>query len=228
VLATLTPMLFGAHAVWVTWGLIGLNLLVLAILGLVLSRTLFAGGHAAFIMELPLYHVPNPRTIVISVWHNLVAFLRKASTVILLVSIVVWALSTFPGPDIAHSILGIVGRALEPLGRLMGFEWPMLVALITSFVAKENVIATLGVLYGAQAPGIDLATALSQALTPAAALAFLAAQMLFVPCVGTVAAIRQETGSWRWTAFSIGLLLAISLVVAIVLYQGAILLGWGG
>jgi ferrous iron transport protein B len=228
VLATLTPMLFGTRAMWVTWGLIGLNLLVLAGLGLLLSRTVFRGERAAFIMELPLYHVPNPRTIAISVWHNLVAFIRKASTVILLVSAIVWALSTFPGPDVAHSILGTVGRTLEPLGKLMGLEWPMLVALITSFVAKENVIATLGVLYGTQAAGTDLAAALQQALSPAAALAFLAAQMLFVPCVGTVAAIRQETGSWRWTAFSVSLLLAISVLAGILLYQGAALLGWGG
>ncbi|MBN1641794.1 MAG: ferrous iron transport protein B [Anaerolineae bacterium] len=227
VLATLTPIFFGAYAVWVTWGLIGLNLLVLGVLGAVLSRTLFKGERAAFIMELPLYHVPNARTIALSVWHNLVAFLRKASTVILLVSVLVWALSHYPGPDVAHSFLGIVGRALEPFGKLMGLEWPMLVALITSFVAKENVIATLGVLYGAQDPGSDLATALSQALSPAAALAFLAAQMLFIPCVATVAAIRQETGSWHWTTFSVGLLMAISLLAAVLIYQGAVLLGWG-
>jgi ferrous iron transport protein B len=148
--------------------------------------------------------------------------------VILAVSLIIWALSYFPGPDIAHSILGYVGRTLEPVGRLMGLDWPMLVAMITSFVAKENTIATLGILYGAGGEGQALAAALSEALSPAAALAFLATQMLFIPCVGTVAAIRQETRSWGWTGFSVGILLLLSLLVGVLIYQGAGLLGLGG
>jgi len=171
---------------------------------------------------------PNVRTIGISVWQNLVAFVKKATTVILTVSVIIWALSHFPGPDIAHSVLGYVGRTLEPVGRLMGLEWPMVVAMITSFVAKENTISTLGVLYGAGEEGQALATALSSALSPAAALAFLAAQMLFVPCVGTVAAIRQETRSWGWTGLSVGILLLASLLVGMLIYQGGTLMGLGG
>jgi ferrous iron transport protein B len=228
VLATLAPIFFGPQAFLVTWGLVGLNLLVLAVLGVAMNRVLFRGEKVAFIMELPLYHAPNARTIGISVWQNLVAFVKKASTVILAVSLIIWALSYFPGPDIAHSILGYVGRTLEPVGRLMGLDWPMLVAMITSFVAKENTIATLGILYGAGGEGQALAAALSEALSPAAALAFLATQMLFIPCVGTVAAIRQETRSWGWTGFSVGILLLLSLLVGVLIYQGAGLLGLGG
>jgi ferrous iron transport protein B len=193
----------------------------------VLNKTLLRGERVAFIMELPLYHVPNGHTIGMSVWQNLVQFLKKAANVILPVSVLVWAMSTYPGPGIAHSVLGYVGRALEPLGAWMGLEWQMLVAMITSFVAKENVIATLGVLYGASEHGQALGTALTAVLSPAAGLAFLAAQMLFVPCVATVAAIRQETGSWRWTAFSVVVLLGLSLLAAILIYQGARLLGMG-
>jgi ferrous iron transport protein B len=99
--------------------------------------------------------------------------------------------------------------------------------MLTSFVAKENVIATLGILYGTGDHGQALAQVLSGVLSPAAALAFLAAQMLFIPCVATVAAIRQETRSWRWTLFSTMSLLVLSLVVGIAIYQGARLLGWG-
>jgi ferrous iron transport protein B len=227
VLATLAPIFFGSRAFLVTWALVGLNLAVLVVLGITLSKALFRGERVAFIMELPLYHAPNARTIGLSVWHNLVMFLRKAGTVILPVSVIIWALSSFPGPDIAHSVLGYVGRALEPLGAWMGLEWPMLVATIASFVAKENVIATLGVLYGASEHGSALGTALASALSPAAALAFLAAQMLFVPCVATVAAIRQETRSWRWTAFSVAVLLGLSLLAGVLIYQGARLLGVG-
>lgn len=181
----------------------------------------------AFIMELPLYHVPNARTIGIAVWQNLIAFLKKAGTVILAMSVVIWALSTYPGPDIEHSVIGYLGRALEPLGRLMGLQWPLLVALLTSFIAKENTVATLGIIYGTGEQAGALAQALTSVLTPAAALAFLSTQVLFIPCVATVAAIRQETGSWKWTAISVGLLLVISLLVGILVYQGARLVGMG-
>jgi len=227
VIAVLAPIFFGAQALLVTWGLLALNLITLAVLGIGMHRFLLKGEQVAFIMELPLYHVPNARTIAISVWQNLVAFLRKAGTVILAMAVVIWALSSFPGPDIAHSVVGYVGQALAPLGRLMGLEWPMIVALLTSFVAKENTIPTLGIIYGTGEHGQALSQVLSGALTPASALALLAVQMLFVPCVGTVAAIRQESGSWRWTALSVGLLLFVSLLVGIVIYQGARLLGWG-
>jgi ferrous iron transport protein B len=228
VLATLVPIFFRSSAFLVTWGLVGLNLLALAVLGVVMNRVLFRGERVAFIMELPLYHAPNARTIGISVWQNLVAFVKKATTVILTVSVIIWALSHFPGPDIAHSVLGYVGRAIEPVGRLMGLEWPMVVAMITSFVAKENTISTLGILYGTGEQGQALATALSSVLSPAAALAFLAAQMLFVPCVGTVAAIRQETRSWGWTGLSVGILLLASLLAGVLIYQGGTLIGLGG
>jgi ferrous iron transport protein B len=167
------------------------------------------------------------RTIALSVWQNLAAFLQKAGTTILAVSVVMWALSTFPGPGIERSVLGYIGQALAPLGRAIGIEWPMLVALLTSFVAKENTIATLGILYGTAQEGQSLAQVLSRELTPAAALAFLVVQMLFVPCVATVAAIRQETHSWRWTAFSVGMLSLISLGTGIVIYRVASLLGMG-
>ena len=104
----------------------------------------------------------------------------------------------------------------------------MLVATLTSFVAKENTIATLGILYRAGGEGSSLVGALAGSLTPAAAVAFLAVQMLFIPCAATVAVIRQETGSWSWTAFSVAVLAAISFGAGIVIFQGAALLGLGG
>ena len=109
----------------------------------------------------------------------------------------------------------------------MGLEWPILIALLTSFIAKENTITTMGVIYGTAVEGQAFAQTLSGVLDPAAALAFLVTQMLFVPCVATVAAIKQETYSWKWTAFSVGLLLFLSLSAGILVYQGALLLGWG-
>ncbi len=226
VIAILVPILFGANAFWVTWGLVGLSLLVLSLLGLILNRLVLRGEPAAFIMELPLYHVPNIRTIAIAVWQNLTAFVKKAGSVILIMAVLVWALSTFPGPGIENSLLGRLGQILEPLGQLMGLPWPMLVALLTSFVAKENTIATLGILYRVETEGAAWSQAISGALTPAAGLAFLAVQMLFVPCVATVAAIKQETHSWKWTVLSVGLLLVLSLIAGVTIYQVAVLLGW--
>ena len=110
------------------------------------------------------------------------------------------------------SYLSMLGRLLEPIGHWMGLPWPVLVALLTSFIAKENTIATLGVLYG------DLSI-LKTVITPAAALSFLVFQILFIPCVATVAAIYQETRSWRWTATSIGMQLVLSLSLAVAVYQ---------
>ena len=106
----------------------------------------------------------------------------------------------------------------------MGLDWRMIVALLTSVVAKENTIATLGVLYQAGQQGGSLVGTLAGAVKPAAALAFLVVQMSFIPCVATIAAIRQETRSWKWTAVSVGLLLMISLVAGTVVYQVARLL----
>jgi ferrous iron transport protein B len=215
VVAILASALFGESAGWVAWGLVTVNMVVLAGLGILLNRFVLKGDRAAFVMELPLYHLPNLRTILIYVWQNIVAFLEKAGTVILVASLVVWFLSYFPAHgDVSQSYLAQVGRFLAPIGQLLGLPWQVLVALLASFVAKENTIATLGVLYG------DFQTALPAALTTPAALAFLVVQMLFVPCVATVAAMKQESESWGWTIFGFGMLLLISLAAGILVYQG--------
>jgi ferrous iron transport protein B len=219
VIAFITPIFFGRAATLVAWGLIATTLAVLAGVGVLINKWILKGERAAFIMELPLYHRPNARTIGIQVWQNSAEFLKKAGSLILVMSIVVWAVSVLPRGDIETSYLARMGQALSPIGALMGLDWKMLVALLTSFVAKENSIATMGILFGQGQEGASLDAALAGVLTPAAALAFLVVQMLFVPCVATVAAIRQETRSWGWTALSVGMLLALSLVGGILVYQ---------
>ena len=223
VLAFLAPAFFGAAALPVALALVALNLLVLGAVGAVLNHTLFRGQHTAFIMELPLYHLPNARTIGAYVWSNTWAFARKAGSFILLASAAVWALSYFPTGMLEQSYLARFGRTLAPLGGLMGMDWRMLVALIASFVAKENAIAILGILYGQSGGG--LVRTLATAVMPASALAFLTVTMLFIPCLATVAVMRQETGSWRWTLFDIALLFAIALSAGIFVYHGAVALG---
>jgi ferrous iron transport protein B len=218
VVVFITPIFFGRAATFVAWGLIAVTLAVLAVVGVLVNKWVLKGERAAFIMELPLYHRPNLRTIGIQVWQNSAEFLKKAGSLILIMSVVIWALSTLPHGDIQTSYLASLGRALAPLGALMGLNWEMMVALLSSVVAKENSIATLGILFGG-AEGGGLEASLAGVLTPAAALAFLVVQMLFIPCVATVAAIRQETKSWGWTAFSVGLLLVLSLAGGVVTYQ---------
>ncbi len=220
VLAFLAPAFFPSGAAVVSLGLVALNLAVLAVAGIAVHKLAFRGDHTAFIMELPLYHVPNLRTVGLYVWNNTLSFVRKAGSLILIASVAVWALSSFPGPGIDRSVLAAFGRSLAPIGRWMGLDdWRMSVALLTSFFAKENTIATLGILFNTGAGSVTLAQQVSAALAPAARLAFLAVVMLFIPCLATTATIQQETRSWRWTAAAIGLTLALSLVSGIVVYQ---------
>jgi ferrous iron transport protein B len=228
VIVFLAPAFFGKNAAMVTWGLVAGNILLLFLIGLAVNRGMFKGARLAFIMEMPLYHLPNIRTIGLYVWHNTWAFIKKAGTIILLASAIVWLLAYLPNGDVQGSLLASLGRWLEPVGRWFGLgDWRLIVALLSSFVAKENVIATLGVLFGNGA-NLGLAEHVAGILTPAAGLAFLVVQMTFIPCAATMAAIKQETGSWKWPAFSVGLLLVISFGAAVIVYQFARVLGNGG
>lgn len=176
-------------------------------------------------MELPLYHIPNLRTISILVWQRTLEFIKKAGSIILIVSILIWALSRLPYGDIESSFLADLGHFLAPIGGLIGLDWRMMVALLTSFIAKENSIATLGILFGSGEEGAQLTNILSQTLTPAAGLAFLVLQMLFIPCAATVAVIKQETGSWKWTVFNVGFMLIVSFLVSLAVYRLALFIG---
>ena len=213
VVTFLAPVLFGPWAALVSVGLLAGNLLLLGLAGFVLHRFVFRNKHVPFIMELPLYHIPNVRTIALFVWNNLVGFLQKAGRVILFASLVVWALSYFPTGHINTSYLARVGMLLEPFGKLMGLPWPALVALLTGAVAKENTIATLGVLYG------NIAQTLPPILGTPASLSMLVFQMLFIPCIATLAAMRQETRSWKWTLASAAMMFVLSTVASVVVYQ---------
>jgi ferrous iron transport protein B len=227
VIAFLAPAFFGKNAALATGGLVAGNILLLFLIGIIINRGVFKGPSSAFIMEMPLYHIPNARTIGLYVWQNTWAFVKKAGTIILLASATVWLLAYLPDGDIQESLLASFGHWLQPAGRWLGLgDWRLIVSLLSSFVAKENTIATLGILYGSGS-ALSLPEQIAQTLTPAAALAFLVVQMTFIPCVATVAAIKQETGSWKWPVISAGLLLIVSLGAATIVYQLARMLGWG-
>jgi len=224
VVAFLAPAFFGSNALFVSWGLVLLSMLVLVLSGSLLNKVIFKGQRSAFIMEMPLYHLPNARTIGLLVWQRSGSFVKKAGTTILAMAVVVWALSVLPGGDLNNSYLVQFGKLIEPVGRWMGLDWRLTVALITSFPAKENAIATLGVLFGSR-PDAGLTQTLTASFSRASALSFLVVTMLFIPCMATVAVIRQETNSWGWTFFNIALLLVISVAAGSGVYHLALALG---
>jgi ferrous iron transport protein B len=217
VITLIAAAFFGSAAIFVSIGIIIFSLIILIITGLILNRFVVGGEDSALLMELPLYHLPNPKIIGLVTWQNTVAFIKRAGTIILAVSIVIWILSYIPNGNISTSFLADIGKFLTPLGKLMGLNWQMMVALLSSFIAKENTIATLGTLTGGQ--GAALTAQLKTLLTPAAALAFLVVQVLFIPCVATVAAIHHETKSWRWPLFTVAYQLVLSFVMAIIVFQ---------
>jgi len=222
VITLIAAAFFGNAAIFVSIGIILFSLIMLIITGLIMNHFVVGGEDSALLMELPLYHLPNPKIIGLVTWQNTVAFIKRAGTIILSVSVIIWMLSFIPNGDINTSLLSSIGKFLEPLGRLMGLNWQMMVALLSSFIAKENTLATLGTLTGGQ--GAALTAQLKTMLTPASALAFLVVQVLFIPCVATVAAIRSETKTWRWPLFTVAYQLVLSFVMAIIVFQIARLL----
>jgi ferrous iron transport protein B len=219
VITLIAAAFFGSVAIFVSMGIILFSLVMLIVTGLIMNRFVVGGEDSALLMELPLYHLPNPRIIGLVTWQNTMAFIKRAGTIIFSVSMIIWILSFIPHGDINTSILSHIGKLLEPVGRLMGFNWQVMVALLSSFIAKENTIATLGALLGGQ--GTGLAAQLKTLLTPAAALAFLVVQVLFIPCIATVVAIRHETKTWRWPIFTIVFQLILSFSMAILVFQVA-------
>ena len=223
VIAFLAPAFFGKNAFLVSWGMILLSIVLLVALGILMNKVIFKGERSAFIMEMPLYHIPNMRTIGLLVWQRSLSFLKKAATIILFASVLIWSLSYLPSGNLETSYLAIVGKWIAPFGKLMGFDWRLTVALISSFPAKENAIATLGVLFGSSANS-GLASILVATYSIPTALSFLVVTMLFIPCVATVAVIRQETNSVKWTLFSVAFYLTLSTLTGMLVYHLALIL----
>jgi ferrous iron transport protein B len=223
VLTFVAAAVFAADATLVVWSLVTLNILVLGAVGMVVHNFFMKEEPTPFIMELPLYHRPDPNTIGHVVWWRTVAFVRKAGTIILTMSILVWLLAYFPDGRTETSILAWIGHLLEPLGLPLGLDWKMVTALITSVVAKENAIATLGVLYGVGGQG--LLKVLPAVMGHAPALAFLTVLMLFVPCAATIAVMKREMADRRWFVTSLVLTLVVSYLVGLAAYRIAIWFG---
>jgi len=222
VLTLVSGFMFPAAAAVVSWSLVAVNFLVLGLAGMAVKLLLKKEEPMPFIMELPLYHKPDPRTIGTAVWIRTLAFVKKAGTVILAVSIGVWFLSYLPSGRVEESLLAVIGRSLEPLGAFVGLDWKMITALLTGLIAKENAVATLGILYGVGKEG--LAATMPAAVGPASALAFLTVLMLFLPCAATAAVMAREMEDRRWFAASFLLMLVVSLAAGAAAYRVGLLI----
>lgn len=250
VYALLIAAFVPAQAVWGPIGLQGLVLLGLYVLGsvsalivaTVLTRTLLKRDSLPFYMELPPYRMPTARLLVSQVWGSVSAFLRRAGTIILAVSIALWFLLTFPaieppaGADatassrhaLEHSYAGRAGHALEPLVAPLGFDWKISVGLIGSLAAREVIVATLAQIYAASDEGTSLREAIRadidpntgrKVFTPATVASLLVFFVFALQCVSTLAIIRRETNSWRWPAFAFGYLLVLAYGASFATYR---------
>lgn len=216
VLTLISAAIFGSKAALVSWSILALNIAVLGLVGTLVNKTLWRQD-APFIMELPIYHRPDARAILMVIWARIIAFVRKAGTVILAVSVIIWLISYFPDGVIEKSWLASLGRLIEPLGSPLGLDWKMITALLTGLVAKETVVATLGVLYSVGEEG--LASMLPSVMSHASAAAFLVVMMLFVPCVATIAVLKQEMNSSKWFYSTIVMTLIVSYLGGMMAYQ---------
>ncbi|NNL66601.1 MAG: ferrous iron transporter B, partial [Myxococcales bacterium] len=231
-------------------GLQGLVLLGLYLIGslsafavaAVLKKTVVGPESLPFYMELPPYRVPTLRLVLWQVWDRAWAFLRRAGTIILAVSMLLWVLLTFPRvapppelPEAAvasyaleHSAAGRLGHAIEPLIAPLGFDWKIGVGLVASLAAREVIVATLAQIYAATDEDASLRDAIradvdprtgEPVFTPATVAALLVFFVFALQCMSTLAIMRRETGSWRWPAFAFGYLLVLAYGASFVAYR---------
>ncbi len=225
VMALVAGAFFGQKATLVVVALILLDLLLLFIVGALFRKYIFKTEVPQMLMELPLYHLPHFKTILIFSLDRIKAFLYRAGTVIVVLSVIVWALASFPpGATLSESILGQVGSILLPVTRLMGFDRELTTSLLTGLVAKEATLSTLAVLYGTGEEG--LAAILPLRISPLVALVYLIVTILYIPCIATIASIYRETRSLKWTLFTITYNLFLATGMGITVYQLGVLLGW--
>jgi ferrous iron transport protein B len=223
VLTFVTAAVFAKKALIFSWMLVSLNIIMLGIAGIIISKYFFKDEPAPFIMELPLYHKPDFKTIGLVIWARTFSFIKKAGSVIFVFSIILWIMSNVPGGDIEQSMLARIGRILEPVGRPIGLGWQLMVALFSSMITKENSVATLGVLFNAGDQGLRYV--LPQIVNRPSALSFLIMLMLFIPCAPTMTIMKQEMGGVKWPLVSFLFMIVLSYGTAAIVYRLAIAFG---
>ncbi|HTR98306.1 MAG TPA: ferrous iron transport protein B, partial [Bacteroidota bacterium] len=232
----------------------GLTMLSMYMLGLVMAllmawvfkKTLLKGGPPSFIIELPPYTIPSVRTTLLLMWERAWLFLKRAGTIILGASVLLWFLASYPKLDggtpaerLDHSFVGMAGRLIEPAIRPLGFDWKIGIGLLTSLVQREVFVSTMATIYdvGSKGTGGALPEKLRAARNPVTgAPAFTALTgicimvyyVLAMQCFSTVAVMRRETGGWRWPLFQVAYMTALAYGVTFIVYRAGIALGMGG
>ncbi|MFR8051920.1 MAG: ferrous iron transport protein B [Negativibacillus massiliensis] len=220
---------------WVATSAYFVGIAAIIVSGIILKKTkLFAGDPAPFVMELPAYHIPSVKGVLIHMWDRSKAFVRKAGTIIFLSSALIWFLSNFnfslqmvETPD---SILASIGRVIAPIFAPLGWgHWEAAVGSFAGLVAKENLVSVMAILYGfaeVAENGDEMWSVFAQNFTMISAYSFLVFNLLCAPCFAAIGAIRREMGSGKWTWIAIGYQCLFAYVVSLIIYQiGNLLLG---
>ena len=226
-IAMIAGAIFGGSA-WVATSAYFVGMAAIIISGIMLKKTkMFAGEPAPFVMELPAYHWPTLGNVLRSMWERGWSFIKKAGTIILLSPILVWFTTYFGVVDgtfrmlseeeIDYSILAVVGNAIAWIFTPLGWgNWQAVVASITGLVAKENIVGTMGILYGASG---DVYATLASTFTPITGYSFLVFNLLCAPCFAAIGAIKREMNNAKWTWFAIGYQCGFAYVIALMINQ---------
>ena len=244
IIAMIAGAFFG-NSGWVSTSAYFVGIAAIICSGIILKKTkMFAGDPAPFVMELPAYHWPTVSNILRSMWERGWSFIKKAGTIILLSTIILWFLMSFGWEggsfgmveELNESILSKIGTAIAwifaPLGWTKAGEgWKMAVAAVTGLIAKENVVATFGMLYGfaeVAEDGAEIWGNLAAAMTPIAAYGFLVFNLLCAPCFAAMGAIKREMNNTKWFLFAIGYQCGLAYLVSLCIYQIGTLITGGG
>ncbi len=225
IIAMFAGALFGGNRALVATSAYFIGVAAIVISGVILKKTKpFAGEPAPFVMELPAYHVPAVGNVLRSTWERGWSFIKRAGTVILCSSVLLWFLQSFGVEDgvfgmvsdNANSILTAIGGAVCWIFAPLGFgTWQAAVGTVTGLIAKENVVSTFRVLY----PGADFSAQIGAVFTPISAYSFMIFNLLCAPCFAAMGAIRREMNSGKWTAAAIGYMCAFAYAASLIVYQ---------
>lgn len=203
------------------------GILLAVLMARIFSRFIVRGDDAPFVMELPLYRMPTAKSVLRHTWEKGAQYLKKMGGIIMIASVIIWFLGYYPNHDAysttaeqqENSYIGQIGKAIEPVIEPLGFDWKMGIGILSGIGAKELVVSTLGVLYtnDDDIESVDLADRIP--ITPLVAYGYMLFVLIYFPCIATVAAIKNESSSWKWAAFTICYTTLLAWIVAFLVHQ---------
>ena len=223
----LTAAFFPEHASLVLLSIYAIGIVLAILMARLFCRFLVKGDDTPFVMELPPYRLPTSKAIFRHTWEKGAQYLRKMGGIIMVASIVIWALGYYPHhaeyetvtEQQENSYIGRIGKAIEPVIEPLGFDWKLGVGILSGVGAKELVVSTLGVLYADDAEADSVSLGERIPITPLVAFAYMVFVLIYFPCIATLAAIKGETGSWKWPLFAAGYTTALAWLVSFAIYQ---------